>query len=174
MLRARLATNLLFNTLLAIWVLHDARVRRGRKPLFAAALTLLWGPLGLGLWASDRPLARGEARQGTAHEIARTFLLAWTVLIPAIFVLALPDMMDRSAVPGSFPRQVGVRVASAIVTAVIWAGPALIAFVLGRVAGATPVRESGQAAITVARPTIEVACLLAGAVALVFAFAITR
>ena len=60
MLRLRLATNLLFNLLLAVWVFHDARTRRARKPLFASVLTLLWGPLGLGFWASDRPLAAAK------------------------------------------------------------------------------------------------------------------
>src|SRR5262245_45461015 len=46
MLRLRLAANLLFNLLLAGWVYYDARTRGARKPLFAAGLTLLWGPLG--------------------------------------------------------------------------------------------------------------------------------
>src|SRR6185295_9780263 len=120
MLRARLATNLVFNMVLAVWVLHDARTRHARKPVFASVLTLLWGPLGLGLWASDRPLAAGETRHGTARTIAHTFLLAWTVLLPAIFVLVIPDMLDRSAVPGSFPRRVGVTLASAIVPTASW------------------------------------------------------
>ena len=146
MLRARLATNLLFNVVLALWVLHDARTRHARKPVFASALTLLWGPLGLGLWASDRPLAAGETRQGTARTIARTFLLAWTVLLPAIFVLVVPDMLDRSAVPGSFPRRVGVTLASAIVTTAIWMGPAIVAVLLGSLAGGAGTARSQVAA----------------------------
>ncbi len=59
MLRLRLAANLLFTLLLAVWVYYDARTRGARKPVFAASLTVFWGPLGLGFWASDRPLAGG-------------------------------------------------------------------------------------------------------------------
>src|SRR6187401_946181 len=66
MLRLRLAATLLSSVLLAVWVYYDARTRGARKPLFAAGLTLLWGPLGLGFWASDRPLADGERRAGGA------------------------------------------------------------------------------------------------------------
>jgi hypothetical protein len=159
MLRARLATNLLFNVVLALWVLHDARTRHARKPVFASALTLLWGPLGLGLWASDRPLA--------------TFLLAWTVLVPAIFVLVLPDMVDRSAVPGSFPRRVGVTPASAIVTTAIWLGPAIVALVLGSLADATAATESADSDVVAAQPPLPAACVLGGVAALIFALWIT-
>ena len=173
MLRARLATNLLFNVVLALWVLHDARTRHARKPVFASALTLLWGPLGLGLWASDRPLAAGETRQGTARTIARTFLLAWTVLVPAIFALVIPDMLERSAVPGSFPRRVGVTLASAIVTTAIWVGPALVAVLLGSLAdGGAP--ESGRSDVVGARPSLAAACVVGGIAALTFALLMTR
>jgi len=174
MLRARLATNLLFNVVLALWVLHDARTRHARKPVFASALTLLWGPLGLGLWASDRPLAAGETRQGTPRTIARTFLLAWTVLVPAIFVLVVPDMLDRAAVPGSFPRRVGVVTASAIVTLAIWLGPAVVALLLGSMAGGPGTAESGRSDVAAARPPLPAACVLGGIAALVFALLITR
>jgi hypothetical protein len=174
MLRARLATNLLFNVVLALWVLHDARTRRGRKPVFASALTLLWGPLGLGLWASDRPLAAGESRPGTARTIARTFLLAWTVLVPAIFVLVVPDMLERSAVPGSFPRRVGVTTAAAIVTTAIWLGPALVALVLGSVSGANETTAAGRSDVVAARPSLGVACVLGGMTALLFALGMTK
>jgi hypothetical protein len=173
MLRARLATNLLFNVVLALWVLHDARTRHARKPVFASALTLLWGPLGLGLWASDRPLAAGETRKGAARTIARTFLLAWTVLVPAIFVLVLPDMVDRSAVPGSFPRRVGVTPASAIVTTAIWLGPAIVALVLGSLADATAATESADSDVVAAQPPLPAACVLGGVAALIFALWIT-
>lgn len=173
MLRARLATNLLFNVVLALWVLHDARTRHARKPVFASVLTLLWGPLGLGLWASDRPLAPGETRQGTARTIARTFLLAWTVLVPAIFVLVLPDMIDRSAVPGSFPRRLGVAPASAVVTIAIWLGPAVVALALGAIGGAGEA-ESGRGAVAAARPSLTVACVVAGLVGLGFAMWMAR
>ena len=173
MLRARLATNLLFNVVLALWVLHDARTRRARKPVFASALTLLWGPLGLGLWASDRPLARGERRRGTARTIARTFLLAWTVLVPALFVLVRPDMLERSAVPGSFPRRVGIAPASAVVTTAIWLGPAIVAVVLGSLAPSGD-PEAGRGDVTAARPSLTVACVLGGMLALGFALWLTR
>ena len=102
MLRVRLATNLLFNLVLAIWVFHDARTRRARKPLFASLLTLLWGPLGVAFWASDRPLATtDERRGGTAWVMARTFVMAITALVPAAFLLITGVIRDRSAVPGS-------------------------------------------------------------------------
>ena len=48
---------------IALWVFHDARARGARKPRFAAVLALVWGPLGLGLWVSDRPLRQGEQRR---------------------------------------------------------------------------------------------------------------
>ncbi len=165
---------MLFNVVLALWVLHDARTRHARKPVFASALTLLWGPLGLGLWASDRPLAAGETRQGTSRTIARTFLLAWTVLAPAIFVLVVPDMLDRAAVPGSFPRRVGVMPASAIVTLAIWMGPAIVAVLPGSMAGGSGTAESGGDDVVAARPSLAVACVLAGIAALAFALLITR
>jgi hypothetical protein len=174
MLRARLATSLLFNLVLALWVLHDARTRHARKPVFASALTLLWGPLGLGLWASDRPLSAGETRQGTAQTIGRTFSLAWTALVPAIFVLVIPDMLDRSAVPGSFPRRVGVTPASVIVTAAVWLGPAIVALLLGSHAGDAGTAESGRGDVVAARPSLAFACVLGGIAALVFALLITR
>jgi len=174
MLRARLATNLLFNLVLALWVLHDARTRHARKPVFASALTLLWGPLGLGLWASDRPLAAGETRQGTARTIARTFLLAWTMLVPAIFALVIPDMLERSAVPGSFPRRVGVTLASAIVTTAIWLGPAIVALVLESLADGAAIGDSGHSDVVAARPSLAVACALGGIAALTVALLMTR
>jgi len=174
MLRARLATNLLFNVVLALWVLHDARTRHARKPVFASALTLLWGPLGLGLWASDRPLAAGETRQGTPRTIARTFLLAWTMLVPAIFALVIPEMLERSAVPGSFPRRVGVTLASAIVTTAIWLGPAIVALALGSLADGADTAESGRGDVVAARPSLAVACVLGGIAALAFALLMTR
>ncbi len=132
MLRARLAATLIFNLLLAAWVLHDARTRRAPKPLFVALMTLLWGPLGLGFWASDRPLAGGEHRASVGATLATTFALAWTALLPAIFVLALPEIRERSAVPGSLGRSMGVPVATALVALAIWIGPTLIALLLGR------------------------------------------
>ena len=174
MLRARLATSLLFNVLLAVWVLHDARTRRGRKPLFASVLTLLWGPLGLGLWASDRPLARGEARQGTAATMARTFLIAWTVAAPATFVLLLPEMLDRSAVPGAFARRVGVTPAAVIVTVAIWVGPAGIAALFGSRDRSRTTNEVGRTETVAARPSLEWACVAAGVLALACAWWLTR
>ena len=119
MLRDRLFTNLLFNLLLSGWVLHDARTRRAAKPAFAAFLALLWGPLGLAFWASERPLAMGERRAGgRGWAMATNFLLTWTVLLPSIFVLVVPAVRERSAVPGSLGAMLGVVPASAVVTLV--------------------------------------------------------
>jgi len=115
MLRQRLAATLLFNVLLAGWVYYDARARGARKPLFAAGLTLVWGPLGLGFWASDRPLADGERRAGGAGwTMARTFAIAWTVLLPTIVALVVPDIRARSVVPGSLGGRFGVPLASSL------------------------------------------------------------
>lgn len=134
MLRARLATNLVFNLCIALWVLHDARARRARKPLFAAMLALMWGPLGLGFWLSDRPLLPGEQRAGgTAWTIAFGFLAAWLALAPAVFLLAVPFVEDRLAVPGSLGQRYGVIGAALIVTSAFWSGPALLALALGRI-----------------------------------------
>jgi hypothetical protein len=173
MLRVRLATNLLFNVLLAIWVLHDARTRRARKPLFAAALTLLWGPLGLGLWASDRPLAPSESRPGTGRTIARTFVLGWTAMLPALYVLLLPEMADRAAVPGSVPQRLGIAQAAGVIALGIWAGPAVIAWVLGSLGSAVPA-EQGTGDVRRAMPPLGWAVALAGLAALAFAFALSR
>ena len=89
MLRTRLLTSLAFNLAIALWVFHDARARRARKPAFAAVLALVWGPLGLGLWMSDRPLRQGERRRVGAAAIAGGFLMGWVALLPATFVLAM-------------------------------------------------------------------------------------
>ena len=90
MLRTRLLTSLVFNLVVALWVLHDARARGAQKPVFAAVLALMWGPLGLGLWESDRPLRQREQRRGGAgSNLARGFLIGWVALLPAMFVLAL-------------------------------------------------------------------------------------
>jgi len=56
MLRARLATNLLFNVVLALWVLHDARTRHARKPVFAAVMSDAGGLGGDGAGASVQVL----------------------------------------------------------------------------------------------------------------------
>ena len=55
MLRARLATHLLFNLVLAAWVWYDASARHARKPLFASAITLMWGPAGPGVLVVGSP-----------------------------------------------------------------------------------------------------------------------
>ena len=131
MLRTRLLTSLAFNLAIAVWVFHDARARRARKPGFAAVLALVWGPLGLGLWMSDRPLRQDEQRRGGAAAIARGFLIGWAALLPAMFVLAMQVAEHRAAVPGSLGRQIGILPATAVVTSMFWGGPALLALVFG-------------------------------------------
>jgi hypothetical protein len=173
MLRARLAAYLIFNLLLAAWVLHDARTRRAPKPLFAALITLLWGPFGLGFWASDRPLAGSERRASVGATLATTVVLAWTALVPTIFVLALPDIRERSAVPGSLGRTLGVPLASALVALAIWIGPTLIALILGRASSRTTVPESGTPDVAAARPSLPWAIVFAAVAALLVAIAAT-
>jgi hypothetical protein len=170
MLRVRLAAHLLFNVLLAGWVYYDARTRGARKPLFAAGLTLLWGPLGLGFWASDRPLAGGERRAGGAGWImARTFAIAWAVLLPTILVLVVPDIRDRAAVPGSLGAQFGVALASLLVSLTVWLPPLVIALVIGGFVRVRGPAEAGRPQVAVARPLLIQAILIAGLVVFVAA-----
>ena len=96
------------------------------------------------------------------------------MLVPAIFALVIPDMLERSAVPGSFPRRVGVTLASAIVTTAIWLGPAIVALVLGSLADGAGMAESGRSDVVAARPSLAVACVLGGIAALAFALLMTK
>ncbi len=170
MLRDRLFTNLLFDLLLAAWVLHDARARHAAKPLFAAFLALLWGPLGLSFWASERPLAMGERRHGgRGWVLAKTFVLTWSALVPSIVVLVVSDIRERSVVPGSLGATLGIGPVSAIVTLVIWGAPALVAFALGALVRRRARVETGTTAVPRARPSLGVALVLSGLAACVFA-----
>jgi hypothetical protein len=169
MLRVCLATNLLFNLVLAIWVFHDARTRRARKPLFASLLTLLWGPLGVAFWVSDRPLATTDGRHGgTAWVMARTFVLAITALVPAAFLLITSVIRDRSAAPGSLGTRIGVVPAALSVTVTGWALLAGLGMALGGLSrnGSS---EGGTSAVTPASPGLGAALAIAGTAALVLA-----
>ena len=171
MLRTRLLTSLVFNLAIALWVLHDATARGAQKPRFAAALALLWGPLGLGLWESDRPLRQGEQRRGGAgSHLARGFLIGWVGLLPAIFVLALQVTEHRAAVPGSLGRQWGIVPAAALTTSMFWGGPALLAAMLGWF-GRRPTIEHGTSAVPAASLPSWLAATLAGTAALICALA---
>ena len=173
MLRTRLLTSLVFNLVIALWVLHDATARGAQKPRFAAALALLWGPLGLGLWESDRPLRQGEQRRGGAgSSLARGFLIGWVALLPAAFVLAVQATDYRAAVPGSFGRQLGIVPAAALTTSMFWGGPAVLALTLGWL-GRRPTIEHGTSATLAASLPSWLAVTLAGAAALVCAL-VTR
>ncbi|HEX7085062.1 MAG TPA: hypothetical protein VF198_01760 [Vicinamibacterales bacterium] len=133
MIRARLAASLAFNVVLALWILLDARARQARKPLFAAALGLLWGPLGLGFWLSDRPLAAHERRTGGGGwTFALGFLLGWTAMLPAIVVLAHAAMADRVNVAGSVAGRLGALPAALLAAMMLWGIPALLAVAIGR------------------------------------------
>jgi hypothetical protein len=169
MLRIRLLTSLVFNLVVALWVLHDAIARRARKPGFAAVLALVWGPLGLGLWESDRPLRQGEQRRGgPGSNLARGFLIGWIALLPAMFVLALQVTEHRAAVPGSLGRQLGIVPAAALTTSMFWGGPAVLAVILGGFARG-PTIEHGSSATPAASLPSWLAATLAGAAALVCA-----
>ena len=173
MLRTRLLSSLVFNLAIALWVFHDARARHAPKPLFAAVLALLWGPLGLGLWESDRPLREGETRRGgTAAVIARGFLRGWIALLPAMCVLALQAVEHRAAVPGSLGRQMGILPASAVATSIVWGGPAVLALILGWLSR-TAIAEHGTSETTAASVPVSVAAALAGAAAFAFALSMT-
>jgi hypothetical protein len=169
MLRVRLATNLLFNLVLAIWVFHDARTRRARKPLFASLLTLLWGPLGVAFWVSDRPLATTDERHGgTAWVMARTFVLAITALVPAALLLITSVIRDRSAVPGSLGATIGVVPAALSVTVTGWALLAGLGMALGGLSRNAS-SERGTSAVTSASPGLGTALAIAGTAAFVLA-----
>jgi hypothetical protein len=171
MIRARVFTNLVVNLILAVWVLHDARTRKARKPLFAAFLALLWGPLGVAFWASERPLGSGERRTGGRGRVfARTFLLLWTALLPAVFVFLVPDIRDRAAVPGSLGAQFGVVEASLFVALAIWALPALVAGLFEAFVRQPDHVESGSPATPRARPSLSAAILVTAGVALAMAW----
>ena len=165
MLRARLLTSLAFNLVVALWVFHDARARQAPKPLFAAVLALVWGPLGLGLWESDRPLRRGEGRPGrVAASIARGFLVGWAALLPAMAMLALQLVEHRAAVPGSLGRQIGILPATGVVTSMMWGGPAVLSLLLGSLDRRSPL-EPAPTAPAASLPSWAAAAL-AGAAAL--------
>jgi hypothetical protein len=173
MLRARLLTSLVFNLAVAAWVLVDARARGARKPGFASILALLWGPLGLGFWESDRPLALGETRVGgTATAIARGFLRGWVAMLPAIAVLAFAAIEHRAAVPGSLGRQIGLLPATAVALSMAWGAPALLAVVLGAVAK-TSATERGTSAAAAGPLSATVAAAIAGALGLAAALMLT-
>ena len=166
MLRTRLLVSVVFNLVIALWVFNDARLRRAPRPLFAAVLALMWGPLGLGLWESDRPLREGEQRRGgVGSNLARGFLIGWVALLPAMFVLALQVTVHRAAVPGSLGRQVGIVPAAALTTSVFWGGPAVLALILGWF-GRRPTIEHGTLAAPAASLPSWLAATLAGAAAL--------
>ena len=173
MLRARLLTSLVFNLAIAAWVLADARSRRARKPGFASVLALLWGPLGLGFWESDRSLAFGETRVGgTASAIARGFVRGWVAMLPAIAVLAFEAIEHRAAVPGSLGRQIGLVPATAVALSIAWGAPALLAVLLGA-AAKTSVVERGTSASRPGPLSPNLAAALAGVLALVSALALS-
>ena len=111
MLRLRLAATLLFNVLLAVWLYYDARTRGARKPLFAAGLTLLWGPLGLGFWASDRPLADGERRAGGAGWTMAKLFAAEPAGPDRVRWQHLSSSRGELPVPGTSTQQTGALVA---------------------------------------------------------------
>ena len=173
MLRARLLTTLVFNLAVAAWVLLDARARGAHKPGFAAVLALLWGPLGVGFWESDRPLGAGETRAGgTASAITRGFLRGWVAMLPAIAVLAFAAIEHRAAVPGSLGRQIGLVPATAVALSIAWGAPALLAVVLGAVTK-TSATERGTSAVVAGPLSPGMATALAGALALACALALS-
>lgn len=172
-MRARLLTSLVFNLCIAVWVLADARARRARKPAFAALLALMWGPLGLGFWEADRPLAAGETRGGSAAAFARGFLRAWAAMLPAVAVLVYAAVEHRAAVPGSLGRDIGLVPATGVALSMAWGLPALLAVVLGRLARTGHV-ERGTSNAFAGRMSATAAAVIAGAAALAAAVVLMR
>lgn len=171
MLRARLAVNAIFNLILALWVWHDARTRGARKPGFAAFMTALWGPLGLGFWASDRPLAAGEQRTGgTGWILARGLALAWATLLPAVITLLVPEMRNRAAVPGSLGATAGIALAVVIATLLVWGAPLALILGVGWMVRRPHSLEMGTSSVTPGRPSLAAAVALASLVAWLYAW----
>ncbi len=174
MLRARLAVNAIFNLILALWVWHDARTRGARKPAFAALITVLWGPLGLGFWASDRPLAAGEQRAGgTGWTLARGLAMAWAALLPAVVTLVIPEVRNRAAVPGSVGAVAGIPAAAAVATLLVWGAPLLLVLAVGWMVRRPQSVESGSSSVTPGRPSLAIAVALAALVAWLYAWHVT-
>jgi hypothetical protein len=173
MLRARLLTSLVFNLCIAAWVLADARARGARKPGFAAMLALMWGPLGLGFWESDRPLARGETRRGGAASFARGFLRGWVAMLPAVAVLVHAAVEHRAAVPGSLGRDIGLLPATGVVLSMAWGLPVLLAAGLGRFARTAEI-ERGTAGAGGSAVSATTAAATAGIAALAAALMLAR
>lgn len=172
MIGLRLATNGLFNLVIALWVWHDAWRRRAPKPLFAAVLALMWGPLGMAFWAAERPLRPGERRAGgTSWVMGTTFALAWTALAPTLFLLVLPAVTERAAVPGSFGRTIGILPATTIVTLGLWALPTAFALGVARLLRTRQV-QTGTTVTPASSIPLGIALTLAAAVA--FGFALSR
>ena len=171
MLRVRLATNLLFNLVLAIWVFHDAQDRgaHGSRCL-PSLLTLLWGPLGVAFWVSDRPLATTDERHGgTAWVMARTFVLAITALVPAAFLLITSVVRDRSAVPGSLGARIGRRARGAERDGDGLGAPRWSGYGARRPLAQWRAVEPGTSAVTSASPGLGAALAIAGTAAFVLA-----
>jgi hypothetical protein len=168
-MRGRLFANLLFNAVVAFWVWHDARWRRARKPLFAAGLALLWGPLGLAFWAAERPLTAGERRTGgTGWTMATAFVVAWSALAPTVFALALPAMRNRAAVPGSLGAELGVVPATVVVAGGLWLLPVVVAIGVGTWLRTSDVEMPHPPAPGRSLPLVA-AVAIAGAAALLYA-----
>ena len=82
-----------------------------------------------------------------------------------MFVLAMQAAEHRAAVPGSLGRQIGILPAAAVMTAMVWGGPAVLALVFGPF-GRPGTVEHGTAATPAASLPSWVAASAAGAAAL--------
>ena len=95
------------------WVFADAR--RRMAPRYWAAVAAVGGPLGLAAYLALRPLQEGESREGgTPWQLLSKFVVAWTAVLAgaAVWNLAFPF-------------------AGLTTLALVWAGGALPALVLG-------------------------------------------
>jgi hypothetical protein len=145
----RRATLLLFGAIAyflavtAIWVWHDARRRRARKPLFATVLTIFQGPLWLAFYLADRPLCPDERREGGfGWNFARNFAIAWSI---ANAPLAL--IMLASALMGTASSSASNDLLIAVLAVAAWcAGPPLLALAIGRSVRQAEVIEQGGSA----------------------------
>lgn len=129
-----------FLAVTAIWVWHDARRRRARKPLFAAVLTIFQGPLWLAFYLADRPLCPDERREGGfGWNLARNFAIAWSIAnAPLALVMLLSVLMGTASHSASSDFR------TAVVAVAAWcAGPPLLALAIGRSVRQAEVIEQG-------------------------------
>jgi hypothetical protein len=133
-----------FLAVTAIWVWHDARRRRARKPLFAAVLTIFQGPLWLAFYLADRPLCSDERRKGGfGWNLARNFVITWSVANAPLALIVLAFVLMGTASNDLWISVLAVAMWCAV--------PPLVALAIGQRVRQAEVIERGGSATQRAR-----------------------